>query len=712
MLYKNQLYEHKASGQRIRILELDSKSQTVWVFNITNPKALPKAYELGDLEAAITNQEFVAVTAQPNETVLHPSDTAKQRQNKAYACIEPLIKTPDIFDPHKRNALVNARAKELSCSPQTIYKYLRTWWRDGQSRNALTPRFHRIGSRSGVTGNRGRPPVFMDRTIYQLTETDHQHMQDVLKRYFLKSAVFTLSATYQRMLEERYSYIDSEGIRRIKAPGEYPSEAQFRWFVQKNLPKEASIRARKGDAHFELNHRAKLGSLRHETYTVGDVYEIDATVADVLLVHPDDRSKIIGKPILYMVRDRKSNLCVGFYVGIENASWPAAMHAIKSISEDKAALCKRYDLPYDPADWPANCVFPKTFIADRGSDMLSGGSSQLAESLEITVQNLPTRRGDWKPHVECGFKQTHRSIADCIPAYIPPEDFGKRQTKDYSRDAALTLEEFTRILLAAIIRSNRTPIKNYDLAPQYLLSSMQPTPINIWNAEIQDRAGLLTQYSEELVRFALLPRMQATVTREGIRIGNCYYSAPEAIAKEWFISAGRARFNVTVSYDRRLVDAIYVHDDRDPTKYFAGQLLDKCSHFRGRSFAEVESLNYLVTTLRHEGLQVKRQLQADFHSQVAPMIKEAKHEAKVASKGKSRSARKKDTVAARADVLRTQRQVDARLLPETPPEKEAAQVIPLPSAGKPPQALGESEQTHSATTKSRQQKYMELMNGL
>lgn len=344
--------------------------------------------------------------------------------------------------------------------------------------------------------------------------------------------------------------------------------------------------------------------------------------------------------------------------------------------------------------------------------MLSGASSQLAEGLEITVQNLPARRGDWKPHVECGFKQIQRSMADCTPAYIPPEDFGKRQTKDYSRDAALTLEEFSRLLLAAIIRSNRVPIQDYDLAPKYLLDGMQPTPINIWNAEIRDRAGLLTQYSEEQIRFALLPRMSATVTREGIRIGSCYYSAPEALAKGWFVAAGQGRFMVTVSYDRRLVDGIYVHDDRDPTKYFVAQLLDKCSHFRGRSFAEVESLDHLATILRQEGQHTKRQLQADFHGQVDPMIKEAMREAKTASKEKSRSARKKDTVASRAEVLQHQRQTEARLTPEVPAETEAAQVIPLPAAAKPSKRPETSEKMHSATTKSHQQKYMELMNGL
>ena len=90
------------------------------------------------------------------------------------------------------------------------------------------------------------------------------------------------------------------------------------------------------------------------------------------------------------------------------------MQAIKSIAEDKLALCQRHGVPYDPADWPAHGVFPKEFIADRGSDVLSDNSTLLVDGLEIGVRNLPARRADHKPLVECGFKLLQRSMADAL----------------------------------------------------------------------------------------------------------------------------------------------------------------------------------------------------------------------------------------------------------------------------------------------------------
>ena len=704
MLLKNQVLEHTPTRGRWRVLDMDASSQTVWLFNMSEATALPKGVPIELFE---TDSEFVAMEPPRTVTALKPSETAILRRDDAYLCIEPLVATMDIFEPTRRSALVLARAEELGCSPQTLYKHLRTWWRNGQNRQALTPLFHRCGNVAGTTGGRGRPSKYGTPT-YQLTPADHSLIQKSLKNMFLKSELVTLEDTYQDLVEQHYSYVDAEGRRIVNLPGERPSLAQFRRHARKHLPAELVIRSRKGDAEFELNHRPVLGSLRHATFTVGDVYEIDSTVADVMLVHHDDRSRIVGKPCLYMVRDRKSNLVVGFYVGFEEASWLAAQQAITSVTEDKQALCQRYGVVYDPADWPAHRIMPKEFVADRGAEMLSNDSTRIVEGLELTLTNLPARRGDWKPHVECGFKQTHRALRGVVAGYIPPEHFGKRQKYDYSQDAAHTLNEFRKIILEAIIKQNRSPMPGYPLAPQYLLQGMQPTPVNIWNVEIRDRAGLLSTYSEQEVRLALLPQADVVVTREGIQLGECFYSAPEILERGWFVAAGNRRFKLRASYDLRLVDTILIHDVHSPDHYFEAHLLDKCSHFRGKSHREVEALGYLAGQLNHRGEQLKRQVTSDFHQNIAPTIREAKAETKLATQGKSRSARKKDTRPAREDARRHERQESVRPAVPSTSGNAPATVIPLPTAQLPSPSDGTSQ---SSVKSKMQQKYEELLNG-
>ncbi len=702
MIGKNQVLEHKPTGSRWRVLDMDKSNQTVWLFNLGDDKALPKGIPADLVQDA---NEFIEVERPRSVATLKLSEAAKQRRDTSYARIEPLVATADIYDPTKRSAMVQARAAELKCSPQTIYKHLRSWWRNGQNPQALTPQFHRSGNVAGATAGRGRPSKYGTPT-YQITPTDLALIQDIIKSMYLTRALVTLDDTYQALLEKHYSYVDAEDQLILNLPGERPSLAQFRRHSREHLPAELVTRSRKGDTEFELNHRAVLGSLRHATFTVGDVYEIDSTVVDFHLVHHDNRAKIIGKPCLYMIRDRKSNLVIGFYVGLEEASWLGALQAILSIAENKEALCKRYGVSYYPEDWPAHGVMPKEFLGDRGPEMLGNESTKIADGLDLIITNLPKGRGDWKPHVECGFKQTQRTLRGVIPGYVPPEDFGKRQRRDYSQDAQHTLAEFRKIILEIIIAHNKSPMPNYPLAPQYVLQGMQPTAINIWNTEIQDRAGLLSTYTEEEVRLALLPKTEVTVTREGIQLGDCFYGAQEAMDYGWFVAAGHSRFTVQASYDLRLVDTIYIHDKGNHDLYFKAHLLDKCSHFRGLSHREVEALGFLKRQLNHQGEQLTRQLKADFHQSIAATVSYGTSEMEKATKGKSRSARKKDTKAAREDARRHERQESVR--PPPAPLEPSATIIPMPT-GRSDALSVEASPLNSA--KSRQQKYMELLNG-
>lgn len=715
MLYVNDVLEHKESGNRLRVVHLNYAEEEIWLFDLAGKNAFPKLYELGLVENELANGTLGEVRGGSTAlTIITASKAAISHRDKAYNCIQPLTNNLNILVPPKRYALVTARAKELECSPQTVYQNLRKWWRNGQSLNALLPRFDTRGSTAGTTANRGRRAKYLDRTNFQITASDYTLIEKALKRLYLKSDIMTLVGCYQRVLEQSYSYVDGEGQRYLKAPGEYPSEQQFRWLAKKLLPEEMAIRKRKGDAEFELNHRAKVGSLQHETYTVGDVFEIDATIIDIFIVSSRNRAIIIGKPTLYLIIDRKSWLIVGFYVGIENASWPAAMQAIKSISEDKAALCKRYGQRYNSADWVADGVYPKEFVADRGAEMLYGSSSQLAEELKIIVRNLPAKRADHKPFVECGFKLLQRSMADSVLGYAPPENFAKRQGKHYEKDACLTLHEITSTILAAIIRFNRSPRPDYNLAAENVLNGFQPIPVDIWNLEIRQRAGALARIPEEQVRFALLPRAEATVTREGIRLGHCYYSCPEAISRGWMVAAGRGAFQVSVSYDRRLVDSISIHDDKNPTKFFVATLLDKCSDYRGLSFQEVEAIEYFREVNRQQGHQITRQNQLEFHQKMDPVTKKAHAEMKQLSKGKSRTARKKDIVKDREDERRHQRQTEAKIPRTAPPNATSAEVVQFVPRQAAPAKPGDPASTTPAVSDQdarRRQKYLDMLDG-
>lgn len=701
MLYLNDIIEMLDTESRYRIVHLDFNKNACWLYPLFGNNPRPVFSNITKLEHLTKSEKAVVLEATGQAPATKASAAAIRERDAAFESIQPLIATEDIFFPSDRNRLINARALELNCSPRTLMRALRLYWAGGQTRNALLPKYHARGSTNGATSNRGRPPKYMDCGIYQVQQEDLQTFKWAIETFYLKGVTATVTGTYNEMLLQRYSVIDSEGERLPRAPGEFPTIDQFRRYFKSKYPQETVVRNREGDAEFNLNHAPKLGDAELSVFTVGDNFEIDATIADVLLVSMEDRSVIVGKPTLYLIIDSKSWFIAGFYVGFENPCWPAALHAIVSIAEDKRALCARYGVTYRPEDWPAHGILPKQFTADRG-ELLSKDSTAIADGLESTVKNLPSKMANRKPHVECGFKLIQRPMAEHVPGYEPPENFRKRQGKRYDKDASLNLDEFTNIVLNAIIRFNNTARDDYPLTPAQTLSGLIPTPRNLWNHEIRSRAGALRRYSAEYLRMALLPRDTATVSREGIQFHGCFYSCDQAIERGWFVRSSGGSFKVTISHDRRLVDTIYIHDNANPGCYFAATLLEKSAHFRGMSLHEVDSIRYERERTRRVGRYQSLTSTFQFRNAVDPITSEAKAETKLQTKGKSRSSRKADIRENRAEELARERQEKAAPMP-SPEAQPSAEIVSLRPVT--------PNNTTTPTRAARNAKLLEMLNG-
>jgi hypothetical protein len=260
------------------------------------------------------------------------SKAATERRDSAMSRIAPIVADhfkPRVFTPTGRAALIEERAAQLGCSERTLHKDLRRYWQGGQTPQALVANYHRSGrSVAHVTAGRGRTPKGKDET-YQLSKIDIVYFHEVISKRYLKDKRTTAIDAYNHMLAAKYSFIDGNGKKCIKPIGEYPSKRQFRHYLNSNFSLESRLRGREGDKDFERDHRAKVGTIAMDCLGVGHIYEIDATICDVYLVSSVDVTKIVGKPTYYLIIDRQSRLIVGFYIGLENASWICAMEAIR-----------------------------------------------------------------------------------------------------------------------------------------------------------------------------------------------------------------------------------------------------------------------------------------------------------------------------------------------------------------------------------------------
>lgn len=660
MLFRNDIFRDDKSALH-RLLHTDPGTNTAWAINMQDEFAWPKEYRWSDLSVleAVPATELPSAIEKPR-LASQVSAAQRKRANRAWERIEPLVtKIPDIFNPQIRSQLILERSREISCGRGTLFDTLRNFWLGGQTRNALFGNYHESGRaiKGSTTSGRGRLPQNAEREIFQLHEADIAHFDGAIRNDYLTDDRRTITKAFEAMLDQHYVVWDGNRNSIILPEGERPTLRQFENYLRKHYNLEVRLRSRKGDKEFERNNRAKLGTVLQDCQGVGHIYEIDATIVDLYIVSSTDPNKIIGKLTLYLIIDRKTHLIVGFYLGLENASWTGATQAILSISADKEDLCRRNGVEYDPEDWPAHQVFPQQFIADRGSEMLCEASNQISDDLRVTVTNLPGLRPDWKPLVECGFKLVHQDVADVSPAYDPPSNATKRRGKHYEKDASLTVRDATKIILEAIIAHNRRPMPSYSLSLEELNAGIEPVPIQLWNHGIRTRSGLLTRYPEDRVRFALLPRGEGIVTDMGVHFENCYYTCPEANQKGWFVKARQdGRFKLKISHDPRLVDVIYIHDSANPLNYFVATLTARSQKYAGLSRAEVAYYEWLQKKAETGIDQSRLQVNHEFRKNVKPTVDAAKDRLKAAGPKMSRSARRADTKEERTQERLKERQ--------------------------------------------------------
>lgn len=677
MRFKNDVFE--LDGERFRVLHPDSGSNSTWCISLDSDFAWPirlPAAEIADLPSI----------AQGEVTQGTPSEARHRKCDESWNRLEPLLRAHehDLYDPLLRNRLIAEYAQEKNCSAGTLRKDLRRYWQRGQNKLALMPGYDRSGRRQetegdrllAITAGRGRTPR-AGHAVYQLTSADVAHMKSVIEATYIKDKRITVVDAYTELINKHFRYADGNQTLFANPQGERPSLRQFQYFLKKNFNIEVRLRGREGRTDFERDHRKVLGTVLADCLGVGHYYEIDATIADVFLVAREDRSKIIGKPTLYLIIDRKSHLTVGFYLGLENASWTGALQAILSISEDKRVLCERYGVEYNPADWPAHQVFPIEFLGDKG-EMISEPSTNICEGLQGTVTNVPGLRPDWKPVVESDFRLTQSAIRPITPAYDPPWNATRRRGRHYEKDACLTVKGFGNLILNAIIVSNRREMRDYPLSPSELLAGVRPSPIELWNHGIVTRSGLLTRFSEETVRFALLRKETAKVTEHGIEFRGCFYSSQDAISQKWFETARKRRFHVTVSFDTRLVDQIYVHALDGKSQPHIATLTARSEPYLGLSFEEVEYFEKLRQKVRDEADEQRLQSRLDLRNRTAPVVDNAKAELKALGNKKSRSGRRADTKPARAQERQLERQETAKLQRAAPQPDAALESVERP----------------------------------
>lgn len=492
----------RIAGARFRVLRQDAGG--AWVI----------AYDEYQMPVYINRDELECAEriAAPEEYVRNRERPMSAAQQQRYDMLRPALDDARcITDEAHRTEAFAAITREHN----TTVRRLRRLYHAYLARGSLT---------------KSKPREIIRRTDFEAA----------IRKYYFSAKRNSLRTAYELFILENYT---NKGV----LADEIPSWSSFRLYYFRHFRGDPQKEiAREGLTAYQRNNRPLYGSAMQYRESVG-CYQVDETQGDIYLVSKWDRSKVIGRPNVYLAIDTASGLIAGVYVGLD-AGETALMACIANAAGDKSAYCASYGIDLSPADWPSRGL-PSEIISDRGGEFVGDRINELCICYGIDRQVLPPFRAEEKPLVERAMDLIQDSYKSMLRGRgVIGDDVGERWATDYRQQAILTLDEYTAIVIHTIIALNKGRVLT-DIG--HLPVDAPNTPAQLWKwLTDQGKSTLLDVDADELYRRAL-PRTTGKITRKGI-VWNGLRYLPEHGAE---LTVGE---KVEYAYDAQDTSHIYV----------------------------------------------------------------------------------------------------------------------------------------------------------
>lgn len=575
---KNQLIKNNGDIYRILALEDDS----VLLIDCIK-KQMPKWYAISDVSGyeICAEEELSEVTGIVLVEEEELSPKTRKTIHERFTVVAGIL--PFLDDDRFRKEAIKKVAQERGISIQTVRNYL-CQYLAFQHISALVPK------------QRGK----VER---ELTEEEKNFRWGLNKFYFTRHKN-SLKTAYTYMLKEKYC--DGEG----KLLPEHPSFNQFRYFYSKYKTQRNTIISRNGIKDYQRNYRPLLGDGVQEFAPNVGVGMIDATICDIYLV--DDAGNLIGRPVLTIVTDAFSS---GFVMGY-SLTWEGGTYSLRNLMlnviADKVEWCRKFGIHIKKNQWDSSQM-PAVIVSDMGSEYQSATFSQITE-LGIKLMNLPPLRPELKSIVERSFQLLQDSVKPFLidHGYVD-KDAGERLAPDYRKGASLTLEDYEKVIIHAILyNNNQRVVKNYQYTKEMLDAKVQPHPSSIFEwGKIQAECNLISISPKQLIMI-LLPRTNARFSRKGLVVFGLRYNSIEKNYTEQYLSGGDA----IVAYNPESADKVYLIEQQ-------GNFVEFClieSRFLDKTFKEIKEMQSAQKTIVEDAIQSNLQAKVDLASHVERIV--------------------------------------------------------------------------------------------
>lgn len=309
---------------------------------------------------------------------------------------------------------------------------------------------------------------------------------------------------------------------------------QFGRLIKKHTDLQELVRHLPGPKrNFKL--RPLTGTAGDRIQFPGHTYLVDSTIADVYLVSAFNRSRIVGRPVVYVVIDAHSRLILSIYVALEGPNLASNRNALYLALSDKKDLLEYLDLA-ELAPGFRQGMQPLTIFCDRG-ELLSQEGRKLAHSINVSTSFAAPYRGDWKSIVERMFRVFNDEVIHFLPGAVV-EYKRERGTEDYRLDACLTLYEFWRLMMLYAYEWNVSQSRHSSLKVAMLLEIVRGYPVDMWDWGARNLHGSPYYFPRDQLLKMMLPNEAVSVSRNGINLGRQRYVADWMIDDQKFIGVG------------------------------------------------------------------------------------------------------------------------------------------------------------------------------
>jgi putative transposase len=268
-----------------------------------------------------------------------------------------------------------------------------------------------------------------------------------------------------------------------------------------------------------------------------DLYQIDHTLADVIVVNELDR-RPVGRPWLTLVIDVASRMIAGFYLSPDSPSSTSVALAISHAVLPKQNFLARLE---QAADWPVEGI-PKVIHLDNAKEFHSRALARGCREHGIQLKFRPVRTPHFGGHIE-------RLIGTLMGDLhlLPGTTFSSTADRgDYPSEkaASLTLHDLERWLTIQI--ANVYHLRTHR--------GIGVSPLVKWNSEVSRRPSEIRRPADPIKLYIdFLPAKTRLIRRDGIRILGIHY---------WdnVLSplAGRTKQKHLIRYDPRDLSHVFV----------------------------------------------------------------------------------------------------------------------------------------------------------